>query len=254
MTTLSTAPQIAATRSEFAGRHYLVAGGGSGIGLATAELLTRQGALVTVLDLDVSHVPATMGAVKTDARDEHAVREAVATAAARAPLSGLVNAVGIELVSDIEATTVSDWERVIGTNLTSCHVLTSATLPHLREGGAIVNVASQLGLVGARRFSAYTASKSAVIGYSRSAALELAGRGIRVNAVCPGAVDTPLLQRQFASGEGPQGTIDDLIGLHPIGRLGRPAEIAEPIAFLLSDAASFMTASVLVADGGYVAS
>ncbi|HEY3736036.1 MAG TPA: SDR family oxidoreductase [Jatrophihabitans sp.] len=237
----------------FAGRHYIVTGGGSGIGSATAALLTRLGASVTVLDLDISRVPESIAAVKVDACDEFAVREAVTSAATQAPLSGLVNSVGIEFVSDVVDTTLAAWERVIGTNLTSYHIVTSAVLPYLSDGAAIVNVASQLGLVGARRFAAYTASKSAVIGYSRSTALDLAPRGIRVNVVCPGAVDTPLLQRQFADGPGPQGSLEDLVGMHPIGRLGRPSEIAEPIAFLLSDAASFITASVVVADGGYVA-
>jgi NAD(P)-dependent dehydrogenase (short-subunit alcohol dehydrogenase family) len=103
------------------------------------------------------------------------------------------------------------------------------------------------------RFSAYTATKAGIVGYSRSLALELAPRGIRVNAVCPGAVDTPLLQRQFAGGPGPQGSMDDLVGMHPLKRLGLPAEIAEPIVFLCTSAASFMTGSVLVVDGGYTA-
>jgi NAD(P)-dependent dehydrogenase (short-subunit alcohol dehydrogenase family) len=122
----------------------------------------------------------------------------------------------------------------------------------MRTGAAIVNVASQLALVGARRFGAYTAAKAGIVGYSRSLALELAPRGIRVNVVCPGAVDTPLLQRQFAEGKsGPQGTLDDLVAMHPLGRLGRANEIAEPIVFLCTDAASFMTGSVVVVDGGY---
>lgn len=237
----------------FAGRHLIVAGGGSGIGASTARLLADLGAMVTVLDREISQVPESMWSVKVDARDESAVRDAVTAAAARSALSGLVNAVGIEFVSDVATTSLADWDTVISTNLTSYHIVTSAVLPHLSAGAAIVNVASQLALVGAPRFSAYTASKSAIIGYSRSAALDLAPLGIRVNVVCPGAVDTPLLQRQFAHGPGPQGSLDDLIGLHPIGRLGFPREIAEPIAFLLSPAASFMTGSELVVDGGYVA-
>ena len=174
-------------------------------------------------------------------------------AAAVGGLDIVVNAIGIEYVAAAEQTGPEDWDRVLRTNLSSYHYVVGAALPHLRSGGAIVNVASQLALVGARRFSAYTAAKAGIIGYSRSLALELAPRGIRVNVVCPGAIDTPLLQRQFAAGSGPQGTLDDLVAMHPLGRLGRAEEIAEPIVFLCSDAASFMTGSTLLVDGGYCA-
>ncbi|KAE9133837.1 hypothetical protein PF010_g2648 [Phytophthora fragariae] len=118
--------------------------------------------------------------------------------------------------------------------------------------GTIVNTASQLGAVGAASFTAYTAAKAAVINFSRSLALETASSGVRVNALCPGAIDTPLLRRQFADGQrGPQGTIEDLIAMHPLGRLGEAAEIAACILFLSSGAASFVTGSALFADGGY---
>lgn len=237
----------------FSGAHILIAGGGSGIGRATAELLLGLGATITVLDRNIDGVGEGAYGIALDARDELVVAEAVAAAAARAPLTGLVNAVGIELVKEIGATSLADWERVLSTNLTSYHVVTRSALPFLRSGASIVNVASQLAFAGSSHFSAYTASKAAIIGYSRSAAIELASQGIRVNAICPGAIDTPLLQRQFADGAGPQGTFDDLIGMHPIGRLGNPREIAAPIAFLLSEAASFMTGSAMVVDGGYLA-
>ena len=234
------------------GRRALVAGGGSGIGLATAALLDERGAEVVVLDLDVSAVPTTWESCQVDGRDPDAVRSAVDQARGSG-LDIVVNAIGIEFVATAQETEPQEWDRVLRTNLGSYHYVTHAALPHLREGAAIVNVASQLALVGARRFSAYTAAKAGIVGYSRSLALELAPRGIRVNVVCPGAVDTPLLQRQFAAGSGPQGTLDDLVAMHPLGRLGRAAEIAEPIVFLCTDAASFMTASVVVVDGGYVA-
>jgi NAD(P)-dependent dehydrogenase (short-subunit alcohol dehydrogenase family) len=115
----------------------------------------------------------------------------------------------------------------------------------------IVNVSSQLALVGAKNFAAYTASKGAVLNLTRSMALDHASDGIRVNALCPGAVDTPLLRRQFEDREGPQGTLEDLAKLHPMGRLGRPEEIGKATAFLASDDSSFMTGAALVVDGGY---
>jgi NAD(P)-dependent dehydrogenase (short-subunit alcohol dehydrogenase family) len=238
--------------SELAGLRTIVAGGGSGIGAATAALLLERGAQVAVLDLDVSSVPTSCAAIQVDGRDPEAVKAAVAIAAADG-LTTVVNAIGIEYVETAAATSADDWDRVVRTNMSSFHFVIAAALPYLGRGASIVNVASQLALVGAPRFSAYTAAKAGVVGYSRSLALELAWRGIRVNVVCPGAIDTPLLQRQFADGPGPQGSLDDLVALHPMGRLGAPGEIAEPIAFLCSDRASFITGSVLVADGGYTA-
>lgn len=231
-------------------RRAVVTGGGSGIGRATAALLRQRGAEVTVLDVNVDAVPAGCDAIVADGRDAAAVEAAVTSVG---PLDILVNAIGIEYVAATTDTTADDWDRVLQTNLSSYHYVTSAALPQMNAGGAIVQVASQLALVGARRFAAYTAAKAGIVGYARSVALEVAPRGIRVNVVCPGAVDTPLLQRQFAEGAGPQGTLADLVAMHPLGRLGSAAEIAEPIAFLCSDAASFMTGSVLVVDGGYVA-
>ncbi|HEX4189944.1 MAG TPA: SDR family oxidoreductase [Marmoricola sp.] len=236
--------------AELTGLRVLVAGGGSGIGAASAALLAARGAEVTVLDLDVSSVPAGITSIAVDGRDCTAVREAV-DAVGAGGLDAVVNAIGIEYVETAAATSGDDWDRVLRTNLSSYHYVTSAALAYLGDGGSVVNVASQLALVGAPRFSAYTASKAGIIGYSRSLALEVAGRGIRVNVVCPGAVDTPLLQRQFADGPGPQGSLDGLVAMHPLGRLGNSVEIAEPIAFLCSARASFMTGSVLVVDGGY---
>jgi NAD(P)-dependent dehydrogenase (short-subunit alcohol dehydrogenase family) len=238
--------------SDFSGLRAIVSGGGSGIGRATAELLLERGAAVTVLDRDISRVPAGAAALEVDARDSAAAAAAAAQAAADG-VDVLVNAIGIEFVALAADTSAADWDRVLATNVSSYHYLTAAVLPFMGSGGAIVNVASQLALVGTPRFSAYTASKAAIVGYSRSLALELAGRGIRVNVVCPGAVDTPLLRRQFADGPGPQGSMADLVALHPLGRVGAPREIAEPVVFLASAAASFLTGSVLVADGGYTA-
>lgn len=236
-------------------KRVVVTGGGSGIGRATVDQLLAQGTTVVVLDRDTSTLPAheRLSAHQLDARDEAAVTAAFAQAAAdHGRIDALVNAIGIEHVSTIDDLTADDWHKVIDTNLTSYYLTVRAAVPHLRErGGAIVNVASQLALVGTGRFSAYTAAKAGIIGFSRSLAMELAEHDVRVNVVCPGAVDTPLLQRQFVDGPGPQGSLDDLVGMHALKRLGRPEEIAAPIVFLTGPGATFMTGSVVVVDGGY---
>lgn len=240
----------------FDGKHALVTGGNSGIGRATVDLLRAKGARVTVIDKSTHLLPtpdATLKVYEFDMRDQDAVSVAVAEATADG-MDILVNTVGIEHVSSVTETTTYAWNTVLSTNLTSYFYAARAAIPALiASGGSMINVASQLALVGASNFAAYTASKAGVVGFSRSVALELAPLGVRVNVVCPGAVDTPLLRRQFEGRRGPQGTIDDLVAMHPIGRLGRPEEIAQAIAFLASDAASFITGSELVVDGGYTA-
>jgi NAD(P)-dependent dehydrogenase (short-subunit alcohol dehydrogenase family) len=147
----------------------------------------------------------------------------------------------------------ADWDRVFDTNVRGVFLMSRAAIPALAASGdgAIVNVASQLALSAVPGFSAYCASKAAVLHLTRCMALELLPSGVRVNAVCPGGIDTPLLQRAFPDGRGPQGTLDDLVAAHPIGRLGRPEEVAAAIRFLVSAEASFVVGAGLVVDGGY---
>jgi len=248
------------------GKVALVTGGGSGIGRATVVQFAREGARVVILDQDrtgaeaaaraVADAGGTVRVIEGDvavaADAERAVRE---TRAAFGRLDVLVNNAGRELVASLPETTEADWDRVVDVNLKSIFLLSRAAIPVMaaQGGGVIVNTASQLGLVGARRFGAYTASKGAVVNLTRSMALDCAPLAIRVNAVCPGAIDTPLLRRQFTGRPGPQGTLDDLARLHPLGRLGRPEEVSAAIVFLASDEATFVTGSILVVDGGYTA-
>jgi NAD(P)-dependent dehydrogenase (short-subunit alcohol dehydrogenase family) len=241
----------------FEGKNVVVTGGASGIGRATTHALLAEGAKVAVLDIDLRDLEAsdTCLPLTLDVREELSVTGAVNGVIEQwGGIDVLINAAGVELVASVEETSIESWDRVLNINVRGYFLSIRACLPSLRaRRGCIVNVASQLALVGASNFAAYTSSKSAVLGLTRSVALETAADGVRVNAVCPGAVDTPLLQRQFADGPGPQGSMDDLIGMHPLGRLGRPDEIAKPILFLASDDASFATGASFVIDGGYTA-
>jgi NAD(P)-dependent dehydrogenase (short-subunit alcohol dehydrogenase family) len=248
------------------GRVALITGGGTGIGRASAVACAQEGAAVAVagrraalLDAVVAEIAAAGGravAVTGDVGREPDARAMVdATVGALGGLDVLVNCAGQELVASVLDTDEAAWDRVMDTNLKAVFLLARAALPHMiaQGRGSIVNVASQLAFVGARNFAAYTASKGGVINLTRSIALDHADDGIRVNALCPGAVDTPLLRRQFEGREGPQGTLEDLARLHPVGRLGQPEELARATVFLASDDSSFMTGATLVVDGGYTA-
>jgi NAD(P)-dependent dehydrogenase (short-subunit alcohol dehydrogenase family) len=249
-----------------AGKTALVTGGGTGIGAATAVAFAQEGATVVVagrrpepLEEMVNTIRAGGGtafATSGDvgrAADVHSIAAEAVEAAG--PIDVLVNNAGQELVAGVVDTSEEWWDRVLDTNLKSIYLLGRELLPQMteRRSGSIINVASQLGFVGARNFAAYGASKGGVINLTRSMALDCADQGVRVNALCPGAIDTPLLRRQFEDREGPQGTIETLAALHPMGRLGQPEEIAPAAVFLASDDSSFMTGAALVIDGGYTA-
>lgn len=245
-------------------RCALITGGGSGIGFATARAFADDGMHVVLAGLPGSPLGdaaaslrargASILAVEADVRSAADAHRAVASATeAFGRLDVLVNAAGTSAVGPLENLSEEAWNEVLDTNLKGTFLMCRAAIPALRASGtsAVVNVASQLALSAVAGFAAYCASKAAVVHLTRCLALELVGDGVRVNAVCPGAVDTPLLARAFPGGRGPQGTLDDLAAAHPIGRLGRPEEIASAIRFLVSDAAAFMVGAALVADGGY---
>ncbi|MFC5702190.1 SDR family NAD(P)-dependent oxidoreductase [Cohnella faecalis] len=240
---------------ELHGKKVLVCGGASGIGAAAVQAYRAAGASVAVFDISFKEerLTETIIEIPVDLSDSGQVDEAFAKLESRwDTLDILVNNAGIECVAELEDTSEAAWDRVMGVNLKSVFLCSKAALPKLKASrGAIVNTASQLAFVGASSFTAYTAAKAAVVNFTRSLALEVAADGVRVNCICPGAVDTPLLRRQFEGRRGPQGTLDDLVGMHPIGRLGKPEEIANCILFLSSPLASFVTGSAMIADGGY---
>jgi 2-keto-3-deoxy-L-fuconate dehydrogenase len=248
------------------GKVALVTGGGSGIGQAICERFAAEGARVAVADWREDAALATVRRIMSaggsaiqvsgDVADPDAAATMVSdTVKAFGKLDVLIASAGQELVATAAETTPDQWSRILGTNLTGCFLVARAAIPAMQAagGGSIVLVASQLAFVAAERFAAYAASKGGVLNLARALALDHARDNIRVNALCPGAVETPLLLRQFQGHDGPQGSLADLAALHPLGRLGQPAEIAAAALFLASDEASFVTGSALVVDGGYLA-
>jgi 2-keto-3-deoxy-L-fuconate dehydrogenase len=233
------------------GRNALVTGAGSGIGAAVARRLAAQGANVTLADLSLAAVEELAGELGPAARPlQLDVRDEEQVAPAMADLDVLVNVAGIGSTTNAPETTLAVWEDVFAVNARGTFLCCKHAIPGMagRGGGSIVNVASVAALVGLRNRAAYCASKGAVVALTRALAVDHVGDGIRVNAVCPGTVDSPWVRRLVEqSGE----SLDDLRARQPLGRLGTTDEVAEAVDYLVS--AEFATGSVLVVDGGLTA-
>ena len=246
------------------GKVALITGAGSGIGRASALAFAREGAKVAVADIVVEGGEETVRMVKeaggeaffikvdvSDAADVEAMVNTVVDTYGR--IDCAYNNAGIEgRLASTDEYPEDVFDKVIDINLTGVWLCMKYELPHmLKQGsGAIVNTASGAGLIGVAGMSAYVASKHGVVGLTKTAALEYAKSGIRVNSVCPGLIQTPMVER--ITNDQPQ-LGEALVAAEPIGRVGRPEEIAESVVWMCSDAASFVTGHAMSVDGGYVA-
>jgi NAD(P)-dependent dehydrogenase (short-subunit alcohol dehydrogenase family) len=232
-----------------AGKVALVTGGGSGIGAATVALLRARGAIVIAADRALGD-----GITQLDVTDEAAVDALVASIVKdRGRLDLAANVAGVSSeYGEVADSTTEVWRQTMAVNLDGVYFCLRAELRAMRAagGGSVVNVASSAGRMGVPGLAAYSASKHGVIGLTKSAALEEARRGIRVNAVLPGSIRTPMLAG-FVGGD--QDALEKMGRRAPMGRLGEPEEIAQAIAWLLSDASGFVTGNCLSPDGGVAA-
>ena len=249
--------------ASLSGKVAIVTGGSSGIGKATAIAFAREGAKVVVASRREKEGQETVKQVqsagsegffiKTDVSKETDVSAMVEkTIATYGHLDYAFNNAGIEQIpTPLVEQTEETFDQVMDINVKGVWLCMKHQIPQMlvSGGGAIVNMSSISGMIGASGLPIYVASKHAVLGLTKSVALEYAKEGIRINAVCPGMIETDLLDRAFANQE----VKERLIAMHPIGRVGTPEEIAEAVVWLCSDKASFVTGQSLPLDGGYVA-
>ena len=239
----------------------IVTGANSGISRATALRLAREGTKVVLADKEdasavAEEIVAAGGvamAVEVDVSIEAETTALVARALeAHGRLDVLVNGAGVNKRGLVTESTLEDWDWIMGVNLKGTFLCCKAAIPAIARsgGGAIVNIASELAFVGAPNIAVYSASKGGVVQLTRSLAVDHVDDGIRVNCVCPGPVDTPLLQRGITTAPDPEARRQASMDSTILGRLGQPEEIANMIHFLASDEASFMTGSIVMVDGG----
>jgi 2-keto-3-deoxy-L-fuconate dehydrogenase len=246
-----------------AGRTAIVTGASSGIGRASALLFAKEGAAVALVDRDHEGLQETLTAIE-GAKGEASAHVGEAGFAQsvvgdvmgqRGRLDVLMTAAGFSCAGTVLTTDPVDWDAVFRTNVGGTWLWSRAAVPPMqRQGnGSIIMLASQLAIAGGRNNSAYIAAKGAIISLTRTMALDFATDGIRVNAIAPGAIDTPMLRRSFARHADPEPVCEASRNRHAMKRFGKAEEVAEAARHLASDASSFTTGTVMVVDGGWLA-
>lgn len=243
----------------------IVTGAGGGIGRASAFRFAEEGARVVVVEYAPASGEETAAAIRdrggdaifaqADVSKEEDCARAVGTAVEHfGGLHILFSNAGIMTNADVVSETVEQWEKLLAVNLKGAFLMAKYAVPEMRKagGGAIINMSSVTGMVGTPELAAYSTAKAAVAGLTRQMAIDYAADGIRVNAISPGTIDSPMLHRFLADLPDPDSARQGFVDLHPLGRLGRPEDIANAALFLASDESAFITGHNLVVDGGYI--
>jgi NAD(P)-dependent dehydrogenase (short-subunit alcohol dehydrogenase family) len=249
--------------SRLADKTAIITGAGTGIGRAIAKAFAREGAKVALvgrrkehLDSLASQIGNSAQAISGDVADQNAIHRIMKQAVDRfGRIDVLVNDAGVLHVGTAEQITEEQWDETFNTNVRGLWLLSRAVLPEMRKagGGSIINVASVLGLNGARNRAAYAASKGAVILLTKCMAIDHGHENIRVNAICPSFVETDLTAKVIRGAADPDAVRRERTAVHPIGRLGRPEDIAGIAVYLASQESSWVTGATMVVDGGYLA-
>ena len=255
---------MAGTRLELPNKVAVVTGGGSGMGRSFSLLFAKEGAKVVVVDIVSEAGSGTVDSIKTgggqasfvlaDVTKEEDVKRVVKKVVEiYGRIDILVNNAGILHGGTVVQTSEADWDRVMATNLKSMFLMSKYTVPEMaKNGGVIINMGSDAGLIGNPDSAAYCASKGGVVSLTRAMALDHAAQGIRVNSICPGAIDTPMMQKLMKQMTEEQWNEwkARVKTRYPLGRIGKPEEVAEVALFLASDRSSFMTGAAVSVDGG----
>ena len=246
-----------------AGRTAIVTGAGSGIGQASAVLFAKEGAFVALVDRDSAGLQETLAAIEGakgeaslhvgDVSEADFAKDTVGDIMARrGRLDVLMAAAGFSCGGTVLTTDPADWDAVFRTNVGGTWLWARAAIPEMQRG-SIITLASQLAIAGGRGNTAYIAAKGAIVSLTRTMAVDFATDGIRVNAIAPGAIDTPMLRRSFARHANPDEVREVSRNRHAMKRFGQAEEIAQTALHLASDASSFTTGTVAVVDGGWLA-